>query len=274
VALAEDQGREPDPASEAWKQWTSALDATAAISLEDLLGSRGRSTLAADAPDSGEGEPGDDRPDGAVVQRVRAELEALGFCPSAEGAGPAAPRKRPEPQEGGGVPAAKRARTFTPDPGKNGLANFHELCSRVGVEKRGRGAAEGAAQRWRDCEARLLDRAVELFKQCCVREAERQRCGATVSFDGLSRNIEEFPKRALRDATYYVSSWGDGVSADCWYHATHGTASTLKTGASIPFSAVLMGMLPKFVDRLKDCGFTSCAPEKGTWKVCVTWKAP
>jgi len=65
---------------------------------------------------------------------------------------------------------------------------------------------------WDEYESDLLDSAVDLFKKKCVREAEQQRCQATVSFEVLSRAIPEFPTRPLVGSQYYVESWGRGVS--------------------------------------------------------------
>merc|ERR1712228_213498 len=67
---------------------------------------------------------------------------------------------------------------------------------------------------WIDYEAKLLDQAFELFKQRCTREAEQQRCEATVSFEVLSREIPDFPKRVCKDSNYFVSSWGGGCTTE------------------------------------------------------------
>ncbi|CAK0869708.1 unnamed protein product, partial [Prorocentrum cordatum] len=119
----------------------------------------------------------------------------------------------------------------------------------------------GVAKIWTDYEARLLDQAVELFKQRCVREAEQQRCEATVSFEVLSREIEDFPKRVLTDSTYFVASWGEGVTAESWFYAVRGATATFSAGAPILLAEVLQGMLPKFVERVKARGPWSAATE-------------
>lgn len=133
---------------------------------------------------------------------------------------------------------------------------------------------ERLSSQWLVYEAKLLDEAVELFKQRCVREAENQKCGATVSFEVLSRELADFPKRALSGSTYYVGTWGDGISAECWFYATRGVAAAFSPGAQVLFAEVLQSMLPKFVDRVRLLGFQSCSHEAGTWKISVSWRKP
>jgi len=127
---------------------------------------------------------------------------------------------------------------------------------------------------WTAQESTLLDSAVELFKQRCIREAEQQKCEATVSFEVLSREIENFPKRVLTDSTYFVESWGQDVTAEAWVYATRGVTANYSAGAPILFAEVLQSMLPKFVERVKAQGFISCNHEAGTWKVSVAWNEP
>ena len=71
----------------------------------------------------------------------------------------------------------------------------------------------------------MLDRAVELFKQRALKEAELQRCEFTTSFEVLTRDVEGFPKRVVQNSTWVVDSWGEGVSAECWFCATRGTTT-------------------------------------------------
>mmetsp|Transcript_26605 Transcript_26605/g.76693 ORF Transcript_26605/g.76693 Transcript_26605/m.76693 type:complete len:170 (+) Transcript_26605:68-577(+) len=133
---------------------------------------------------------------------------------------------------------------------------------------------EKVATKWSAYEGKLIDQAVELFKQRCLREAEQQKCEATISFEVLSREIEDFPKRILTDSTYFVDTWGDGLSAESWFYATRGLTASWSPGAPVLFAEVLQGMLPKFVERVKSLGFLTCNHEAGTWKVTVCWQAP
>mmetsp|Transcript_51013 Transcript_51013/g.110689 ORF Transcript_51013/g.110689 Transcript_51013/m.110689 type:complete len:337 (+) Transcript_51013:143-1153(+) len=146
-----------------------------------------------------------------------------------------------------------------------------KLCADMLREESGR---EKSAQKWRAYESKLIDQAVELFKQRCVREAEQERCQATVSFEVLSREIPDFPKRILQDSNYFVDSWGEDLSGDSWFYATRGTSASWSSGMPILFAEVLEGMMLKFVDRLKPLGFRSCGREAGTWKVTVSWPDP
>mmetsp|Transcript_71539 Transcript_71539/g.190263 ORF Transcript_71539/g.190263 Transcript_71539/m.190263 type:complete len:168 (-) Transcript_71539:203-706(-) len=133
---------------------------------------------------------------------------------------------------------------------------------------------EKVATKWSAYENKLLDKAVDLFKQRCLREAEAQKTEATISFEVLSREIEDFPKRILTDSTYFVDTWGDGLSAESWFYATRGPTASWSPGAPVLFAEVLQGMLPKFVDRVKGLGFNTCTHEAGTWKVSVSWPSP
>mmetsp|Transcript_80278 Transcript_80278/g.159036 ORF Transcript_80278/g.159036 Transcript_80278/m.159036 type:complete len:168 (+) Transcript_80278:64-567(+) len=152
---------------------------------------------------------------------------------------------------------------------------FAQNLSKIVADKRAETAdREKVAGKWGAYEAKLLDQAVDLFKQRCIREAENQKCEATVSFEVLTREIEGFPKRVLTDSTYFVDSWGDGLNAESWFYATRGLTASWSPGAPVLFAEVLQGMLPKFVERARSLGFLSCTHEAGTWKVTVTWRAP
>mmetsp|Transcript_4508 Transcript_4508/g.10327 ORF Transcript_4508/g.10327 Transcript_4508/m.10327 type:complete len:171 (-) Transcript_4508:149-661(-) len=150
-------------------------------------------------------------------------------------------------------------------------ANLNKIVADKRAEKTDR---EKVASKWSSYESKLLDQAVDLFKQRCIREAEQQKCDATISFEVLSREIEDFPKRVLTDSTYFVDSWGDGLSAESWFYATRGLTASWSPGAPVLFAEVLQCMLPKFVDRVKALGFTACRHEAGTWKVSVSWPSP
>mmetsp|Transcript_31726 Transcript_31726/g.62337 ORF Transcript_31726/g.62337 Transcript_31726/m.62337 type:complete len:171 (-) Transcript_31726:224-736(-) len=154
--------------------------------------------------------------------------------------------------------------------------NFADNLTKIVASKRAEQSDKAQiATKWWDYEAKLLDQAVDLFKQRCMREAESQKCEATISFEVLSREIEDFPKRVLTDSTYFVDNWGDGLSAEAWFYATRGLTSSWSPGAPVLFAEVLQGMLPKFVEKIKSSlGFKHCVHEAGTWKVSVSWPAP
>mmetsp|Transcript_46715 Transcript_46715/g.84318 ORF Transcript_46715/g.84318 Transcript_46715/m.84318 type:complete len:167 (+) Transcript_46715:54-554(+) len=148
------------------------------------------------------------------------------------------------------------------------------LTKTVATKKAEVGDREKISKQWEDHEENLLDTAVELFKARCTKEAEMQKCEATISYEVLTREIEDFPKRVLTDSTYFVDSWGDGASAESWFYANRGLNATYTPGTPILFAEVLQAMLPKFVDRVKELGFKECKHEAGTWKVFVTWADP
>ncbi|CAK0797561.1 unnamed protein product, partial [Prorocentrum cordatum] len=155
--------------------------------------------------------------------------------------------------------------------------SFADSLTRIVAEKRAEQAEkERIAAKWHSHEEKLLEQAVDLFKQRCTREAESgEKCTATVSFEVLSREISgHFPKRVLTDSTYFVESWGEGIKAENWFYAVRGAAASWSPGAPILFAEVLQGMLPKFVEKVKALGFNSCVHEQGTWKITVTWDLP
>jgi hypothetical protein len=127
---------------------------------------------------------------------------------------------------------------------------------------------------WLDYEAKLLGQAFDVFKQRCIREAEQQRCEATVSFEVLSREIPDFPKRVCKDSNFFVSSWGGGCTTESWFYATHGGSAVFNDETPALFAEVLECMMPKFLTRLQALGFKTCGREAGTWKVRVTWPDP
>ncbi len=133
---------------------------------------------------------------------------------------------------------------------------------------------DAVASQWEAYEARLLDQALGLFMQHCIREAERQRLEVVVSFEVLSRKIADFPKRALRDSDYFVSYWGEGINAESWFYATYGTDATCSRDEQVRFAEVLEGMMPKFLERLHTLGFWKCSRLAGTWTVSVTSADP
>mmetsp|Transcript_49302 Transcript_49302/g.107316 ORF Transcript_49302/g.107316 Transcript_49302/m.107316 type:complete len:160 (-) Transcript_49302:124-603(-) len=155
------------------------------------------------------------------------------------------------------------------------MGTFAEsLTATVAAKRAEHGKRSYEAAKWCKFEDKLLDRALELFKLRCKREAENQRCDLTVSFEVLTREVEEFPTHTLTDSTYVVDSWGEGLSAESWYYATRGPASSFSPGAPVLFAEVLESMMPKFLDKVKTLGFQSCGREAGTWKVSVSWHQP
>merc|ERR1719326_1022969 len=102
--------------------------------------------------------------------------------------------------------------------------------------------------------------------------AETQKSQATVSFEALSRQIQDFPKRILTDARYYVDQWAEGVTAESWFYSNQGT-SNVYSGTPILFAELLECMLPKFLARIEKMGFSSCQRDAGTWKVTAVWGA-
>jgi len=133
---------------------------------------------------------------------------------------------------------------------------------------------EAVASKWTAYESKLTDQAVDLFKQRCTKEAEGQRLEVCVSFEVLSREITDFPKRVVKESNYFVESWVPGVTAESWFFATHGTNAHFNAGDPVLFAEVLECMMPKFVEKLGGLGFLTCGREPGTWKVSVTWADP
>lgn len=155
-------------------------------------------------------------------------------------------------------------------------ANFADELTAIVAEEQNKETKNVVfAKRWLDHEATLLDRGVDLLKQRCQREAEQQRLEAVVSFEVLSREIHEFPKRVCKDSHFFVESWGSGdVTTESWFYATHGGGASFSKETTAHFAEVLEGMMPKFLTRLQALGFKTCRREPGTWKVRVTWADP
>mmetsp|Transcript_66613 Transcript_66613/g.206559 ORF Transcript_66613/g.206559 Transcript_66613/m.206559 type:complete len:171 (-) Transcript_66613:53-565(-) len=153
-------------------------------------------------------------------------------------------------------------------------ATFADSLTRIVAESRGKQRQrERAGERWRAHEGRLLDTAVEFFKQRCTRAAEQQLCEATVSFEVLTREVPGFPTRVVKDSTYLVDGWGDGA-AEWWFYATRGIAAPWVPDTPVLFAEVLEGMIAKFVERAQGLGFRTCSREAGTWKVTARWGLP
>merc|ERR1712187_774096 len=149
-----------------------------------------------------------------------------------------------------------------------------ELTAIVETKNKEEKEKQAVADMWEPYVTHLLDQAVELFKQRCIREAEAQRSEATVSFEVLSREIADFPKRIVRDSTYFVDSWGGDVTSECWFYATHGPHAAFHENKLVRFAELLECMMSKFLKRLKPLGFLQCSREPGTWKVFASWQDP
>merc|ERR1712217_853714 len=98
-------------------------------------------------------------------------------------------------------------------------------------------------------------------------------CAATVSFEVITREVEDFPKKKLNGSQYLVESWGK-ADPESWFYSTHGLGATYSEGSPILFATMLQGMLPKFTQQVSKLGFQTCRHEEGTWKVHVTWPQP
>lgn len=155
------------------------------------------------------------------------------------------------------------------------MATFADsLTEMVATKRSERSDRQKTAGKWHDRAEKLLDRALELFKDRCRREAELQRSQLTVSFEVLTRDVEGFPSHTVADSTYVVDGWGEELTPECWYYATRGLSASWSPGAPVLFAEVLESMMPKFIEKVRQLGFTTCGREAGTWKVSVTWPAP
>eukprot|EP00427_Karlodinium_veneficum_P013390 CAMPEP_0169063856 /NCGR_PEP_ID=MMETSP1015-20121227/1514_1 /TAXON_ID=342587 /ORGANISM="Karlodinium micrum, Strain CCMP2283" /LENGTH=145 /DNA_ID=CAMNT_0009122233 /DNA_START=102 /DNA_END=536 /DNA_ORIENTATION=+ len=121
------------------------------------------------------------------------------------------------------------------------------------------------SEKWIAYEKKLLDKACDLFKQRCTREAEQQKTEVVVSFEVLTREIPDFPKRILTDSTYYVDTWGEDVTAEAWHYSSRGTSQPWTPDMPVLFAEVLEGMMPKFLEQMKPLGFNTLSREPGTW---------
>eukprot|EP00927_Polykrikos_kofoidii_P013262 TRINITY_DN15777_c0_g1_i1.p1 TRINITY_DN15777_c0_g1~~TRINITY_DN15777_c0_g1_i1.p1 ORF type:complete len:184 (+),score=29.48 TRINITY_DN15777_c0_g1_i1:98-649(+) len=148
------------------------------------------------------------------------------------------------------------------------------LTAIVAAKRSERVERQKIANKWHDHAEVLLNRGVELFKERCRREAENQRSQLTVSFEVLTREVEGFPSHTVEDLTYIVDGWGGVGSPECWFYATRGLSLSWSPGAPVLFAEVLESLMPKFIEKIRKLGFTTCGREAGTWKVSVTWPAP
>ena len=72
-------------------------------------------------------------------------------------------------------------------------------------------ACAKSAAKWKEQEDQLLDMAVDLFKAHCISEVKQHKRGTTISFEMITREIQDLPTRILSDPSYIVDSWPDGV---------------------------------------------------------------
>jgi len=126
------------------------------------------------------------------------------------------------------------------------------------------------AKVWDTHEAVLLEKAVETFRMHCTRAADLEKPQVTVSFEALTREIPDFPKRVLKDVIYYADNWPDGITAEAWFYSNNGTHMPYE-GIPILFAELLDRMITKFLKKVQSLAFPSCKREEGTWKVTAMW---
>ena len=132
--------------------------------------------------------------------------------------------------------------------------------------------AEKAA-RWQKNEISIVSEIVELFKKRCDLEAEKQKCEASFSFEGLGLSTQNFPKRIKVDQDFLVGSWGLS-SAEEWFYATHGTHEEYMESTPVMYAEVLESMMILFITLLGKLGYRACHRVRGTWRAAVTWELP
>merc|ERR1719223_851115 len=74
------------------------------------------------------------------------------------------------------------------------------------------------AEAWAAREATLINQLVDTFKIKCKQAAVARKPQTTVELELMTRHVHEFPKRGLKDGTYYVDHWGAGLSAEAWFY--------------------------------------------------------
>ncbi|CAL1154402.1 unnamed protein product, partial [Cladocopium goreaui] len=98
------------------------------------------------------------------------------------------------------------------------LRSFAASLTKIVAEKREeQKAREKLAAKWKAHEEKLLESLIDTFKKKCMREAELERCEASISFASLVREISEFPTHVIVDSQHLVENWGDGA-ASWWYY--------------------------------------------------------
>mmetsp|Transcript_62490 Transcript_62490/g.101215 ORF Transcript_62490/g.101215 Transcript_62490/m.101215 type:complete len:166 (-) Transcript_62490:108-605(-) len=129
------------------------------------------------------------------------------------------------------------------------------------------------ADKWKAQEKDLLKNLIETFKNKCMKEAELEKCDASISFAALVRDVSDFPTHSVVDSQHLVDNWGDGAAA-WWFYATRGVSNEWVSGTPVSFAELLESFMPKFLEMAQDLGFQSCKREPGTWKVVAKWGAP
>lgn len=162
----------------------------------------------------------------------------------------------------------------TPEPGREDDGSFATECSlRMRERSKEIREREVLAAKWVAHSDKLLEEALELFKQRCLRTASNMQCQAVVSFEVLTREVPNFPSYVVKDSTYLVDSWGD-APASWWFYATRGTTEAWTPGTPVQFAELLEGLMPRFLEKAKSLDFETCGREPSSWRVKVTWKTP
>ncbi|CAK0849550.1 unnamed protein product [Prorocentrum cordatum] len=201
--------------------------------------------------------------------------DAAEFTPSCEGR---SPFRR-------GLPLHGRVRRGTPLPSRAPSPRSRSCSSAPEAEDMPSAAAEAGASstahtwerkikadKWVEHQELLLARAVAMFQYECAQIAEKEGVSqATVSFEVLSRAIEKFPKKVLKDSCYFVESFGNEVPEESWIYAVRGLEAIWTPGEPIPYQEVLHSMFLPFVAKIQMLGYSSCKHIAGTWKLTVTW---
>mmetsp|Transcript_23047 Transcript_23047/g.41626 ORF Transcript_23047/g.41626 Transcript_23047/m.41626 type:complete len:155 (+) Transcript_23047:51-515(+) len=152
--------------------------------------------------------------------------------------------------------------------------SFAEGLTKIVAEKREeQKGRDKLAAKWRAHEEELISTLITTFKNKCMKEAELEKCDASISFAALVREVPEFPTHVVIDSQHLVDNWGDGA-ASWWYYAHRGVTQEWVSGTPVSFAELLESMMPKFLELAQDLGFQSCKREPGTWKVVASWKPP
>ncbi|CAE7863050.1 unnamed protein product, partial [Symbiodinium sp. KB8] len=162
---------------------------------------------------------------------------------------------------------------FSGRPLREKMSFAQKLTKIVGDKREEHQSREKLAAKWRAHESMLIAKLVDKFKGKCMKEAEAEKCEASVSFATLVREIPEFPTHVITDSQHLVDNWGDGA-AHWWYYAHRGVNQQFVNGSPISFAELLESMMPRFLENLQDLGFQSCTREPGTWKVMASWRDP
>ena len=100
-----------------------------------------------------------------------------------------------------------------------------------------------------------------------------QHIQARISFEVISRCINDFPERAVVNQNpFLVTSWGKS-SAEEFSYSTRGAATPFVPGTTFTFSELLESMMPKFLAKVKKLPFESCIRDRGTWRLSVSWRS-